>query len=92
MATCRVTGQESAEAIVGTGPHLDWVVENEPRESKAGRSHLAEGPNKEKGRCPSVLLRREEPDRGAVGGAALVRPTRMQAFEEVLSFGKSGSA
>jgi len=75
VATCRVAGQESAEAIVGTGsrPRLGgW--KRASRIEKRGWTHPAEGPNKEKGRCPNVLLYCDEPDRGAAAGRGIGQP------------------
>jgi len=44
MATCRVIGQESAEAILGAEVGIDGMaIGNEP--GKAGKTHPAEGPN-----------------------------------------------
>ena len=44
VATCRVTGQKSAEVIVGVGRRhpVVWWLETSPDE---GRTHPAEGPN-----------------------------------------------
>ena len=55
MATYKVIGQESAEAIVCMETTtLDGMVGgNEPGE--AGRSHPAEGPNSKNGNRPYVL-------------------------------------
>jgi hypothetical protein len=51
MATCGMTGQESAEAIVGAGSSL--VAELETSLAKRGRTHPTEGPNMLQGRLPN---------------------------------------
>ncbi len=47
MATCKVFGQESAEAIVGEGSHHAGAMGtgNELGEEKSREVHPAEGPN-----------------------------------------------
>ena len=49
MATCRVIGQESAEAIVGARKQAR-------RNGKPGKTYPAEGPNTEKGKNIYELL------------------------------------
>ena len=67
MATYGMTGQESAEAIVGAGSSL--VAELETSLAKRGRTHPTEGPNMLQGRLPNEFPEHVESDRRSEHGA-----------------------